>query len=93
MFVIVQKDQDLFAIIENECRGKIVVGDESASDFSRIYGGLGEIYHQEDCPPNPFFLANWHQVFTNPDLLPKGTKNVFIDASQDSMLDYRSIAA
>lgn len=57
---------------------------ETAGTFERCYSGLGYIYHQSDNPPNPFFVKFWNQVFDNPELLPKGTKNVFIDQSQDA---------
>ena len=63
---------------------------ENPGTFERCYSEHGYIYHQSDNPPNPFFVKSWSQVFDNPELLPNGTKNVFIDCSQDAFDDFNS---
>lgn len=55
---------------------------EDASLFAAVYSGHGDIYHVSDNPPNPFFNSSWSEVFENPEFLPVGTANVFIDESQ-----------
>jgi hypothetical protein len=49
------------------------------SQFERVWGGQGTILHQEDNPPNPFFVESWSEIFENPDKLPEGTKNILLD--------------
>lgn len=58
--------------------------------FAVVFGGHGYIYHVVDNPPNPFFNKSWGEIFQNPELLPKGTKNVFIDQSIDCWLDFQA---
>ena len=98
---LIRKDGGLFATKESgEFIGKIIndiSGDchehpinDDPDIFSRVFGGKGDIYHVCDTPPNPFFNHSWSEVFENPELLPTGTKNVFIDQSQDAALDFRS---
>lgn len=56
--------------------------------FVRIYGGLGTIYHVEDPPPNLFFHRHWGQIFTNPERLPQGTKNVLVENTAEHYRDW-----
>jgi hypothetical protein len=96
---LIIKDGDLFAVDEadnfigkiiNEISGKCC--DNPANDepgvFAKVFGGYGYIYHQEDNPPNPFFIKSWSSVFENPDLLPSGTKNIFIDQQRNAEDDF-----
>lgn len=46
--------------------------------FYRVFSGHGEIIHLSDNPPNWSFVKP-EQAFTNPELLPKGTTNVFLE--------------
>lgn len=59
--------------------------------FALIFEGHGYIYHQDDNPPNPFFNKFWGDVFENPELLPEGTRNVFVDNSYSSLVDFRAV--
>ena len=61
---------------------------EQPGTFARIFGGHGLIFHQEDNPPNPFFVKSWAEVFSNPELLPLATKNVFVDSGFDAECDF-----
>jgi hypothetical protein len=97
---LVQKNDSLFAInAEGQCQGEVItsingrqeVSGESNCVFARVFEGHGTVIHQDDNPPNPFFVADWDTVFSNPSLLPSGAKNVFIDQSGNAMLNYRSI--
>lgn len=55
--------------------------DMTAHEFSYVYGGLGDVYH---CcgEGNPFLRRHWGEVFENPELLPPGTLNVFLDEEE-----------
>lgn len=46
--------------------------------FYRVYSGHGEIIHLSDNPINPFFVKP-EQAFTNPEKLPAGTNNIFLE--------------
>lgn len=86
---LVRNGNGLFAFADNVCKAKIIneisgecrpmkISDEPGV-FANIFGGHGTIIHQSSPPPNPFFVNDWGDVFSNPALLPKGTKNVFLD--------------
>lgn len=90
--LLVVKNNTLFAVDANqEPIGKVINCTdggcfdnppiEEADFFFKIFSGHGYIYHQHDNPPNPFFNKSWGEVFENPELLPVGTKNIFIDQS------------
>lgn len=85
---LVQKNGRIFATKSGEFVGMIVNSvdggckecpQDDPSTFARVFDGNGDVYHQHDNPPNPFFLKDWGQIFENPELLPTGTQNIFID--------------
>ena len=90
---VLTNDGKLIGKVINSCDGGCVENPptEEAGLFDRIYGGNGDIYHQHDNPPNPFFYKSWGEVFENPEILPVGTKNVFIDQSHNALFDYHAI--
>lgn len=103
MMHLIRKDGDLFAIGDKgEFVGKIIneisgdccdnPTDDEPGLFAQIFGGHGYIYHQLDEPPNPFFLRSWDRVFSNPELLPANTKNVFVDGCKQAENDFRAVA-
>lgn len=69
----------LYVYNGGQCLGEILADDEDYTTFAAIYGGLGDIIQQHDNPPNPFFVKSWGEVFANPEMLPSGVKNIFID--------------
>lgn len=82
------KNGELFAMKDGHPVGTIVnhtsgllasKGLEDPCLFSRIFEGHGSIYHVHENPPNPFFLRNWNELFSNPELLPESS-NIFIDS-------------
>lgn len=79
--------------IVNEATGKCC--DNPTQDtpgvFDRLFGGHGYIYHQSDNPPNPFFNRDWSEVFSNPEMLPTATKNVFVDQCKDAENDFYAV--
>lgn len=91
MMKLVWFGKDLFAVtkngefvgqIINECSGGCIDNpnnNDVPGTFARLFEGHGYIYHQDDNPPNPLFVRSWGDVFVNPELLPTGTKNVFVD--------------
>lgn len=93
--ILTRKNGKLFAVNESgEFIGQIVneiSGDccdsptnDEPGTFARTFEGYGYIYHQDDNLPNPFFIKSWGQIFANPELLPIGTKNVFVDQGRDA---------
>lgn len=101
---LIVKNDELFAVDQDDnFIGKIVNSiaggcepnppSDEPGVFERIFGGGGYIYHVVDNPPNPFFNKSWGEVFENSELLPVGTKNVFIDQSYDCWLDFRATPA
>ena len=66
---------------------------EEPGIFARIFEGHGYVYHLGDNPSNPFFNRSWGEVFDNPELLPEGTRNVFVDQSYSSLVDFRAVPA
>ncbi len=101
MMQLVVKNEKLFAVDESgKFVGKIVndasggccdnPSNDEPGTFARIFEGHGYIYHQNDNPPNPFFNRSWGEVFKNPEMLPAGTKNVFVDQGRDAEDDFNA---
>ena len=101
---LVIKNDKLFAVSEDEqFIGEIINSIEGGCSanppieepgiFARIFEGHGYVYHLGDNPSNPFFNRSWGEVFDNPELLPEGTRNVFVDQSYSSLVDFRAVPA
>lgn len=69
-----------YVVADGHVQGELVADAEmEPTVFNRIYEGNGMVLHQSDAPPNPFFVGSWGEVFSNPELVPTGTKNIFVD--------------
>ena len=64
---------------------------DEPEEFNHSFSGHGYIYHQSDSPPNPFFSHSWSDVFSNPELLPVGTRNVFVDQGREAESDFHAV--
>lgn len=102
MLSVLIKNNQLFAVDENgnfagklvnEITGKCVANpyECSAGTFARVFGGHGAVIHQLDNPPNGFFISSWSEVFTNPELLPAGTKHLFLDCDFNAEYDFKAV--
>lgn len=88
----------LYAVQGNKFLGKIVnqisghfsrsPEAEDPSLFARVFSGHGSIYHQHPEPPNHYFVSGWGQLFENPELLPVGTSNLFLDQDDSEFQSY-----
>lgn len=100
MFQLQSKNGKLFALkdgsfagqIINDISGKCVENPRYCTDeiFAQIFSGHGEIYHLSENPINPFY-SKPDDVFRNPECLPLGTMNVFIDQSQAAIDNYNAV--
>ena len=100
LLTLIKSEHKLFAIdCDNQCQGRVTntctnewlvenPSTEESSDFNLIYGGHGCILQLHDNPPNSFFIGNWSEVFSNPELLPVGTKSVFLENDFNASSDW-----
>jgi hypothetical protein len=95
VFSLIHKNDCLFAIdietdrfagqIINDAYGHCVENPEPDHDFRRLYDGHGNIYEMGD---HLFGVKNWGDIFSNPDLLPTGTSQVFLDMGSNATTNY-----
>lgn len=64
-----------------------------SSDFDRIFGGHGCVLELRESPPNGFYVGNWGEVIKNPELLPTGTKSIFLDTDFNCESDWKEAIA
>ena len=105
VLILVKGEHKLFAVdcenqfqgrVTNTCTNKWLIENpstEESSDFDLIYGGHGCILQLHDNPPNGFYIRNWSEVFSNPELLPVGTKSVFLDNDFNTSSDWNEYCA
>ena len=101
---LIKKGDKLFAVDEhNQFQGRVTNTNtnewlidnpsvEESTDFNRIYGGHGLLLEIHENPPNPLYIKGWDEAFLNPDLLPVGTKAVFLDMNFNAKSDWDEIA-
>ena len=70
---------NLFAFKGVVCEGQLIADDGDQREFYQVHEGLGTLIQRMDNPPNSFFVRDWGQAFTNPELLPDGANSIFID--------------
>lgn len=64
-----------------------------SSGFSRLFGGHGCILQLHENPPNGLYVGNWKEVIENPELLPTGTKSIFLDTTFNCLNDWKEAMA
>lgn len=86
---------DVFAIDENGCfRGQLINSIEGGCSsnpdnsggpgfFARVFDGHGAVLHLLP-HKSPCGVMNWSEVFVNPELIPAGTLNLFLDCGDYS---------
>ena len=103
MMLLTYRNDHLFATTEQgEFIGKIINSsngklekfpvEEDQGTFNFLFGGHGYIYHQNS-NAHPFEIEYWGKIFKNPELLPEGTRSVFIDHSNDCRFDFEAVLA
>jgi hypothetical protein len=95
VFNLVKKNGYLFAIdretdrfagqVINNAYGHCVENPEPDHNFRRLYDGHGDIYEMSD---HLFGVKSWGDIFSNPELLPTGTKQVFLDMGCNATTSY-----
>jgi hypothetical protein len=89
---LVQKNGSIFAfsskgkfagkVINSVCGGCVErPAFSEPREFALIFDGHGPVMHQKNPAPNPFFVTSWGELFENAEVLPEGTKNIFLDES------------
>lgn len=95
VFNLVEKDGYLFAIdletnrwagqIINDAYGHCAENPEHDHNFRRLYDGHGNIYEMGD---HLFGVKNWGEIFANPELLPTGTTQIFLDMGSNASTNF-----
>lgn len=89
--LVVDSQNQFQGRVTNTCTNKWLVENpstEESSNFDLIYGGHGCILLLHDNPPNGSYIGSWSEVFSNPELLPAGTKSVFLDNDFNTSSDW-----
>lgn len=102
MLSIVSKNGKVFAVengefigkLANDISGECVENPDSCAPhlFARSFSEIpGYIYHI-DLGSNyrQCFVKNWDQLFTNKDLFPPKTKNIFVDRSKNAEWEFKA---
>lgn len=105
VLILVKSEHKLFAVdrknqfqgrVTNTCTNEWLLDNpsiEESSNFDLVYGGHGCILQLHDNPPNGFYIGSWNEAFSNPDLLPAGTKSVFLDNTFNALGDWNEYCA
>lgn len=81
-------------INHNNEKGGYVIdnpSEEDSSHFDRLFGGHGDIFEVRPNPTSPFYHSSWEQIFQNPEMLPPGTKAVFLEMEQQTVWDWSEV--
>lgn len=89
----VDEEGNFIGKIANDVSGECCdnPSNDHSFDFLRAFSGHGYIFHQNDQPSNPAFVCSWHEIFSNAELLPLGTKNVFVDPGKDAKDSFNAV--
>lgn len=96
VFNLIEKNGHLFAIdIENRWAGQVindayghcVENPEYDHNFRRLYDGHGNIYEMGD---HLFGVKDWGDIFSNPELLPAGTSQIFLDMGANAESSFKA---
>lgn len=97
VFTLIKKHEYLFAIdietnrfagqVINDAYGHCVENPEYDHNFRRLYDGHGDIYEMGD---HLFGVKNWGDIFSNPELLPIGTNQVFLDMGSNALSSFKA---
>ena len=64
-----------------------------SSNFDCFFGGHGCVLELRENPPNGFYVGSWKEVIENPELLPTGTKSIFLDTDFNCKGDWKEAIA